>query len=210
MYTDLLSISHNKVWSLTPTYSSAYLISPFFCSYLLKPTVSYPLTASMRSHVLRQSPAKDDDSWDYQVSQDVLRPPRSTTSDVIWGKLIVFSRDAITLTMQRLPANRVLRVDDPSKFVLVSFGGFRLPDTTLRESADYIFRLLSKGLFLNGIQYRFYHHSNSQLVYISATVDTLFSSFPLLFSVVVPVSFVKPRPIRSSMIEYIPWGITAR
>jgi len=35
-------------------------------------------------------------------------------------------------------------------------------------------------------------------------------SFPLLFSVVVPVSFVKPRLIRSSMIEFIPWGITER
>jgi len=181
MYTDLLSISHSKVQSLTPTYSSAYLIS-LFCSYLLEPAVSYPLTAFMRSHVLHQSPAKDDDSWDYQVSQDVLRPPRSTTSDIIWGKLIVFSRDAITLTMQRFPANRILRADDPSKFVLVSFGGFRLPDTTLRENADYIFRLLTKGLLLNGIQYRFYHHSNSQLVYTFRLLLIPCSNLSLSFS----------------------------
>ncbi|KAF5351219.1 hypothetical protein D9756_008167 [Leucocoprinus leucothites] len=117
----------------------------------------------MRPHVIRQSPAKDDDSWIFEVPQNLLRPPRSNAPDVIWGKLIIFGRDAISLTMQRLPPNRILRADDPSKFILVSFGGFRLPDTTLRESADYILRLLTKGLFLNGVQYRFYHHSNSQL-----------------------------------------------
>jgi len=160
------------VWSPTPTYSSVWCLPN---SILLKLSTSSPLTpATMRPHVLHQSPTKDDDSWVYQVSQDLLRPPRPTASDIIWGKLIIFSRDTITLTMQRLPPNRILRADDPSKFILVSFGGFRLPDTTLRENAEYIFRLLTKGLVLNGVHYRFYHHSNSQLVYISTTVVILF------------------------------------
>jgi regulator of nonsense transcripts 1 len=119
----------------------------------------------MRPHVLRQTPTKTDDSWIFEVPQNLLRPPRSSTGpSVIWGKLIIFNKDAITITMQRLPPNRILRADDSSKFILVSFGGFRLPETTLRENAEYILRLLTKGLFLNGIQYRFYHHSNSQLV----------------------------------------------
>lgn len=118
----------------------------------------------MRPHILRQNPTKTDDSWVFEVPQHILRPPRPNATGVIMGKLITFNKDAISITMQRLPPNRVLRADDPSKFALVSFGGFRLPDTTLRESAEYILRFLTKGLFLNGVQYRFYHHSNSQLV----------------------------------------------
>ncbi len=118
----------------------------------------------MRAHVLRQNPTKTEDSWVFEVPEQFLRPPRTSAADVIMGKLIIFNKDAISLTMQRLPPNRVLRADDPSKFVLVSFGGFRLPDTTLRESSEYLLRFLTKGLFLNGVQYRFYHHSNSQLV----------------------------------------------
>ncbi|KXN84461.1 putative RNA-dependent RNA polymerase 1 [Leucoagaricus sp. SymC.cos] len=117
----------------------------------------------MRSHILRPNPTKTDDSWIFEVPENLLRPPRPSTSDMIRGKLITFDKDAITFTIQRFPANRVLRADDPSKFILLSFGRFRLPDTTLRETAEYILRLLTKGLFLNGVQYRFYHHSNSQL-----------------------------------------------
>lgn len=118
----------------------------------------------MRPYILRQNPTKTEDSWIFEVPEQVLRPPRTITADVITGKLVIFNKDSISLTMQRLPSNRVLRADDPSKFILVSFGGFRLPDTTLRESSEYILRFLTKGLFLNGVQYHFYHHSNSQLV----------------------------------------------
>jgi len=41
--------------------------------------------------------------------------------------------------------------------------------------------LLTKGLFLNGIQYRFYHHSNSQLVYTFRLLLIPCSIFPSPF-----------------------------
>lgn len=61
---------------------------------------------------------------------------------------------------RELNSNRILRFDDPRQFVRVSFGSLRFPDTSIRVTAE-------KGLFLNGIQYRFYHHSSSQLREIS-------------------------------------------
>jgi regulator of nonsense transcripts 1 len=48
----------------------------------------------------------------------------------------------------------------------------RFPDSFLRVTGDYIVRLMKDGLFLNGVQYRFYHHSNSQLarVYLCTSI----------------------------------------
>jgi regulator of nonsense transcripts 1 len=34
----------------------------------------------------------------------------------------------------------------------------------MRATTEYINRLMVAGLFINDVQYRFYHHSNSQLV----------------------------------------------
>jgi hypothetical protein len=58
--------------------------------------------------------------------------------------------------------------------MLISFSDFRLQWTsataedkprmaTMKENGDYITRLLTTGLTLNGTQYRFFGHSNSQL-----------------------------------------------
>ena len=80
------------------------------------------------------------------------------------GKTIRFTAEAIILEIDQFPSNRILQDDDASKFILASFGGLRFPESTLRDTADYMNRLLKAGLFLNGVQYRFYHHSNSQLV----------------------------------------------
>src|SRR6266576_3699986 len=66
--------------------------------------------------------------------------------------------------MEQFSSNRILRSDDPSKFIRVSFGGLRFPDLSIRITSEYISRFMKNGLFLNGKQYRFYHHSNSQLV----------------------------------------------
>ncbi|KAF8056611.1 RNA-directed RNA polymerase [Lyophyllum atratum] len=114
----------------------------------------------MVPHVLRDNPSKADDNWRFTVPSGVLKVPSNRPNH---GKLISFSSDKITLQITKFPENRVLRSDDPSKFILLSFGNLRFPESTIREGSEYIMRLFKAGLFLNGVQYRFYHHSNSQL-----------------------------------------------
>jgi hypothetical protein len=114
--------------------------------------------------VLLENPPPDQKEWKFVVSPDRLRlqrPPRGTGK---YGKRIAFTAKAITLEIGELSNNRILQDDDPSKFIAVSFGGLRFPDTFLRVTGEYIQRLMEAGLYLNGTQYRFYHHSNSQLV----------------------------------------------
>ncbi|KAJ7155081.1 RNA-directed RNA polymerase [Mycena filopes] len=113
--------------------------------------------------ILRHRPTKDDNSWTFTVSQEALLPPRNAKEPLSYGKLIKFTAEAITFKMQRLPSNRILQSDDRSKFILLSFGDLRFPETPIKATGEYISRLLKAGLFLNNIQYRFYHHSNSQL-----------------------------------------------
>ncbi|KAJ7689926.1 RNA dependent RNA polymerase-domain-containing protein [Mycena rosella] len=112
---------------------------------------------------LREPPTKDDDSWKFTVPQDALRPPRNAKEPRLFGKSMRFTAEKITFDVQRLPSNRILQSDDRSKFILLSFGDLRFPETPIKATGDYISRLLKAGLFLNGVQYRFYHHSNSQL-----------------------------------------------
>jgi hypothetical protein len=116
----------------------------------------------MPPYVLQENITPDDQSWKFHVPQEHLKPPRRHKNH---GKLIKFTtQQTITLNMDQMPANRILNGDDPTKFILVSFSDLRFPDTPMRVTADYISRFLKAGLFLNNIQYRFYHHSNSQLV----------------------------------------------
>ena len=116
----------------------------------------------MKPHILKENPPADQEAWRYQVPANALVSPRR--KDKIVGKTIKFTAEAITLSMDNLPSNRILQTDDPSKFILASFSDLRFPESSMRVTADYINRLMKAGLFLNGIQYRFYHHSNSQLV----------------------------------------------
>jgi regulator of nonsense transcripts 1 len=121
----------------------------------------------MTPYTLQTNPSKDDDTWRYSVPQEVLLPrPKSKGT---CGKFIKFTAQAITFEMTELPHNRVLHGDDPAKFILLSFGDLRFPEANLRATSDYIARLMKAGLFLNNIQYRFYHHSNSQLVCLLLT-----------------------------------------
>jgi hypothetical protein len=115
--------------------------------------------------ILLENPAPDQKEWKFHVPQDRLEHHRPTKpSGKIFGKRISFTATAITLEIGELPNNRILQDDEPSKFIAVSFGGLRFPDTFLRVTGEYIQRLMEAGLYLNGVQYRFYHHSNSQLV----------------------------------------------
>ncbi|KAJ7022448.1 RNA-directed RNA polymerase [Mycena alexandri] len=117
----------------------------------------------MAPTTLQDRPTKDDDSWRFTLPQEALLPPRNAKDPLSYGKFIKFTAEKIAFDMQRLPNNRILQSDDRSKFVLLSFGDLRFPETPIKATGDYIARLLKAGLFLNGIQYRFYHHSNSQL-----------------------------------------------
>ena len=110
-------------------------------------------------------PVITDESWEFQVPQDVLSIP--PTLNGLNGPVISFSIEAITLRIERFPSNRILNSDDPSKFLLMSFNRtFKFPEQPSKVTVEYITRMMKKGFFLNGVQYRFYHHSNSQLVFI--------------------------------------------
>lgn len=110
----------------------------------------------MGSIVLRQNPIPEDDQWSFNLTL-----PRSRQG---MGKHISFSPEKITFDMIKLPQNRILQADQAEKFVLVSFEKLRFPERPAREATEYMIRFFKAGLHLNGIQYRFYHHSNSQLV----------------------------------------------
>jgi regulator of nonsense transcripts 1 len=141
----------------------------------------------MAPYTLRENALKDDDTWIFTVPQNPLKIPPNRSG--IYGKLISFtsntsnaetSTTTITLQMQKFPENRIIRSDDASKFILISFGmnSLRWPETTLRATAEYISRMMKTGLFLNGVQYRFYHHSNSQLVRSSRSSNRASSYIP--------------------------------
>lgn len=117
---------------------------------------------TMKAIVLKSDPTKDDAEWRFTVPARALALPPN--AKVPYIKAIQFTAKAITLQFERMPMNRVLNADDSSLFILASFATLRFPDAHLGDTADYILRLMTKGLFLNDVQYRFYHHSNSQLV----------------------------------------------
>lgn len=107
--------------------------------------------------ILRNNPSTEDESWTFQTPL-----PPSRRADM--GLLISFSPEKITLDRSLFPQNRILQSDDVSKFILASFQKLRFPDTSPRVAEAYMVRFFKAGLFLNGKQYRFYGHSNSQLV----------------------------------------------
>ncbi|OSX61366.1 hypothetical protein POSPLADRAFT_1143970 [Postia placenta MAD-698-R-SB12] len=110
--------------------------------------------------VLHSNPLPEDATWSFNAT---VPPPRRPG----FGKHVSFSPQAITLDMVSFPSNRILNADDTSKFILASFEALRFPNTPASTSREYMVRLFQAGFFLNGVQYRFYGHSNSQLVNIS-------------------------------------------
>ncbi|KAH7343653.1 RNA dependent RNA polymerase-domain-containing protein [Rhizoctonia solani] len=107
--------------------------------------------------VLRTPLQPDEDSWVFTLPSPLPAPRRGQ------GKLLRFSPDGLVLTLDQFPSNRVLHHDIPDQYILASFSALRFKDNPPSAAANYIQRVLVKGLFLNGQQYRFYHHSNSQL-----------------------------------------------
>lgn len=136
--------------------------------------------ASKFSYILQRDIRPDDKQWSYTVPH---LPLASTTNRLrlIKSVSIVSSqcKQEVTLRFQKQSPNRAVESETLDRFISISFEKFRLqyPQTDLqngtssgstqqappKESADYILRLLSSGLSLNNVQYRFYGHSNSQL-----------------------------------------------
>lgn len=106
--------------------------------------------------MLHSNPLPEDATWSFNAT---VPPPRRPG----FGKHVSFSPQAITLDMVPFPSNRILNADDTSKFILASFEALRFPNTPASTSREYMVRLFQAGFFLNGVQYRFYGHSNSQL-----------------------------------------------
>ena len=115
--------------------------------------------------VLLKNPSAEQGEWKFVVPPDrlQLRSPAEAPGK-IYGKRIDFTTAAITLEIGELSSNRILQDDDPSKFIVVSFWDLRFPGTSMQATRKYIQRLMEAGLYLNDTQYRFYHHSNNQLV----------------------------------------------
>ena len=125
--------------------------------------------------VLQQKIDPSDSSWEYVVSD---LPHHRTTNPAQLIKSIAVvssaSKQCIQLRFQNAPSNRITRTEPLENFILISFSDFRLMwpssdpeipprNATAKESGDYIARLLTTGLILNGDQYHFFGHSNSQL-----------------------------------------------
>ena len=162
----------------------------------------------MPPHNLRLNPLPEDSEWRFTVPPAALALPRNPKPGVIYGKGISFTAEKITIQMEQLSSNRILRSDDPSKFIRVSFGGLRFPDSSIRVTSEYISRLMKSGLFLNGKQYRFYHHSNSQLV--SKTIFTIMCMLSHMSREKGRASSEKQTATQSSMSGFINLVISGR
>ena len=132
------------------------------------------------SYILQRNVRPDDKQWSYTVPH---LPSASATNNfrLIKSVSVVSNhwKQEVTLRFQKQSSNRAVESDILDHFISISFEKFRLqyPRTDPRdetssgssqqappkESADYILRLLSTGLSLNNVRYRFYGHSNSQL-----------------------------------------------
>ncbi|KAH6711886.1 RNA dependent RNA polymerase-domain-containing protein, partial [Leptodontidium sp. MPI-SDFR-AT-0119] len=132
------------------------------------------------SFILQHSVTPEDKEWSYKVPT----LPKSNTlnsNSVIKAVTVVSNstKQQIELRLQNSALNRAISSDPLDQFLVVSFPDFRLRvprpsqiegdgnastlPATARESADYIVNLLQTGIILNGVQYNFYGHSNSQL-----------------------------------------------
>jgi len=127
-------------------------------------------------HVTLQEEIRPDDkTWAYNVP-NLPGPEKTDAAKLVKSISVVssFSKQHIQLRLENAPSSRVTRADPLHLFLLLSFADFRLRQPVAapgqkphlaptRDSAEYIARLLKIGIVLNGIQYNFFGHSNSQL-----------------------------------------------
>ncbi|KAI4699631.1 hypothetical protein J4E81_004658 [Alternaria sp. BMP 2799] len=113
-------------------------------------------------------------SWNYTVAN--LPQARQTNAAGLVKCFSLVSSGTvqeIVLRFESAPSNRVTRKEPLDRLLLLSLADFRLrwpsksPDdpprvATGRENGDYVTRLLTTGVVLNGTHYHFFGHSNSQ------------------------------------------------
>jgi len=126
-------------------------------------------------HILQREVDPDITSWNYSIRN--LPQAKQTNAAGLVKCISLISSNAkqeIVLRFESVSSNRVTRKEPLDKLLLVTLADFRLrwpaksPDdpprlATGRENGDYITRLLTTGVKLNGFQYHFFGHSNSQL-----------------------------------------------
>ncbi|KAF5390123.1 hypothetical protein D9757_003870 [Collybiopsis confluens] len=123
----------------------------------------------MSKYTLRSLPQPDDTEWKFTgipaefLHRPSLPPAQAGKALRLFAKLIIFTPESITLQISQLSSNRVVLHEDPSKLSIASFEKFRFPDQQMSITTDYIVRMFKAGIFLNGKQYRFFGHGNSQL-----------------------------------------------
>ncbi|KAI9925947.1 hypothetical protein MW887_005753 [Aspergillus wentii] len=127
-----------------------------------------PKTPASFSCILQSVFLLTDDLWSYHV-----RRLPTTPAGWIMSLELVSNPETrkLQLKFNRMEPNRAIASQHPDALIHLSFVDFRLgyagegkwESYTARESADYLSRLLQRGISLNGKLYSFYGHSNSQL-----------------------------------------------
>jgi regulator of nonsense transcripts 1 len=123
--------------------------------------------------VLRESLKVDDNDWHFTI------PPQYMSLELRRTRMlkVTFSDAGIVLDTDKISSNRILHSDDPTKFILLGIKRtFRFLDHPPKVAVEYLTRMFKAGFFLNDVQYRFYHHSNSQLVRLQLTIRLSYSS----------------------------------
>jgi len=119
----------------------------------------------------------DDREWQFGVPS--LPSPQELESRQLIKEITLSTKGQkqdMLLKLEPVHPNRAISGEPLCRFVLISFANFRPPGrhadgsqanalqpATPKECTDYITRLLRTGVWLNGVNYNFYGHSNSQL-----------------------------------------------
>ena len=124
---------------------------------------------------LQNNMSMSDKEWHYNIPK---LPSAADTNAAKLIKSISFVSSAkeqhVKLRFESAPSNRVTWTEPLHCFVLLLVANFRLREpaqpnddkvvlASSRDSGEYITRMLQTGIVLNGVQYRFFGHSNSQL-----------------------------------------------
>ncbi|KAH0843662.1 RNA-directed RNA polymerase [Fonsecaea pedrosoi] len=118
---------------------------------------------------LQDNIAVSDKEWRYDIPGLSDAEGGGKAGDI--KSIQLSSTRGITLDWTSISRNRATRECRPEDLVQVSVADFRpiydTQDTSLpkdnAQSVDYIRRFLTAGIVINGVQYSFYGHSNSQL-----------------------------------------------
>jgi RNA dependent RNA polymerase len=115
--------------------------------------------------ILQSAFSSNDEIWHYSLPDlPTVDDHAPTEADLfVILKFISFDSNGITLSFNKQKLNRILTIDRPSKFCSVSFAQFRFIENGSKKTADYIENFLISGIKLNGVVYKCFGWSNSQL-----------------------------------------------